>query len=426
MDEIYTPSAEPAPLPGGAGLNSIDVAALLRPIERWLDKARPWHLRFPAALEAIFERDTGAPRRKMLATVVFAGSLAFLLWDLTGFVSNVDPHGRFLHALLIAPAGIVGAAALRHRLSAKRRETLAGIIAASSGVSMSLLWASGAWPDIAMANTGVILTMLIANLVEQLRFPYAVASSSVILGVHGASILLGPAVPVAIAAEVFETAAIAMLVSLFAAWRQERELRSTYLLALRERLRGDALSVHNRALDDLARRDQLTGLPNRRAFDLWLDEPPLARNGGNAASLIVLDIDHFKLYNDHYGHPAGDTCLRRVAACLRDELRSETDFVARVGGEEFAVLLPGIGLQAASATAERLRSAVASMGLPHHAPGAAGVVTISAGVACAPWLEKALARSLVLRADAALYRAKQTGRNHVCVDGDVSRAATAT
>jgi diguanylate cyclase (GGDEF)-like protein len=206
-------------------------------------------------------------------------------------------------------------------------------------------------------------------------------------------------------------------IALLANWRQERENRRAYLLALKERLGRQALSLHNRELDDLARRDALTGLPNRRAFDAWLQTKLAAdsADGAPRVSLIAIDIDHFKPYNDYYGHPAGDQCLRQVASCLREVAREHTELVARIGGEEFAVLLTSPAAHEAATVAEQLRTAVESLALPHDAPGTSGRVTISAGVARAYVLDNIPLPTLAKRADAALYEAKLGGRNQVRV-----------
>jgi diguanylate cyclase (GGDEF)-like protein len=125
----------------------------------------------------------------------------------------------------------------------------------------------------------------------------------------------------------------------------------------------------------------------------------------------MIDIDHFKLYNDHYGHPAGDACLRRVAAALRQTIRG-TDLPARYGGEEFVLVLPGADLAVASEVGERARAAVFALAEPHVA-GVEGVVTISVGVAAVVPSDGISAGQLIKEADAELYVAKHNGRNQV-------------
>jgi diguanylate cyclase (GGDEF)-like protein len=130
-------------------------------------------------------------------------------------------------------------------------------------------------------------------------------------------------------------------------------------------------------------------------------------------ALVLADVDHFKHYNDAYGHQLGDECLRRVAAALADELRRPDDFVARYGGEEFLVILENTDTAAALGMAERLRARVESLAMPHGRSDAAPVVTVSLGVAATRPSRDALPADLLAAADRWLYRAKSAGRNRV-------------
>jgi diguanylate cyclase (GGDEF)-like protein len=172
------------------------------------------------------------------------------------------------------------------------------------------------------------------------------------------------------------------------------------------------LSEANALLAELSATDPLTGLANRRTLEAHVEGEwkRLARSGGDLA-LVMLDVDHFKAYNDSLGHPAGDACLRRVAEALRRLAQRPGDLVARYGGEEFACLLVGLESDQALAHAERLRALVEELQLPHPASGVGPVVTVSLGVA---WARPAPAgnwRKVLAAADGALYRAKARGRN---------------
>lgn len=183
------------------------------------------------------------------------------------------------------------------------------------------------------------------------------------------------------------------------------------LMQARERLQE-----HNRALTVLADHDSLTGLANRRRFEEVLGlEISRAARGGAPLSLLMIDVDFFKRYNDTYGHVAGDDCLRKVARALNDSLVRPADLVARYGGEEFVALLPDTDPAGARLVAERIRSAVMALGIAHTGNGP-GIVTISAGVhtSYANSAAPGAATALVERADALLYQAKQSGRNQVC------------
>ncbi|WP_189613314.1 CHASE domain-containing protein [Saccharospirillum salsuginis] len=177
---------------------------------------------------------------------------------------------------------------------------------------------------------------------------------------------------------------------------------------------------HNRELnatkDQLERislTDSLTGLANRRHFDEFLEtEWKRARRQGNRLSLIMIDIDHFKQYNDEYGHPAGDHCLEQVAQALDSVVGRSTDLVARYGGEEFALVLPDT--DDATGVAEACREAVESLRIPHEYSRVADIITISAGVYTVERPESGMtAESITEKADEALYQAKERGRNQV-------------
>jgi diguanylate cyclase (GGDEF)-like protein len=165
--------------------------------------------------------------------------------------------------------------------------------------------------------------------------------------------------------------------------------------------------------DANAGRDHLTGLANRRSFDKRLiREWQYAFRERLSISLLMIDVDRFKLYNDHYGHIAGDECLRKVASILTEAALRSTDLVARYGGEEFAIILPGAGLHTASVFAERIRQSVAETRLPHTADPQ-GIVTISAGVATVHPSNDIEMTALIERADRALYEAKKRGRDRI-------------
>ncbi|MFY8326441.1 diguanylate cyclase [Pseudoalteromonas sp. ZZD1] len=184
---------------------------------------------------------------------------------------------------------------------------------------------------------------------------------------------------------------------------------------VRARVRNQLLiKQKNDLLEMLASIDGLTEIPNRRYLDENLSrEWRRSRRSSTSLSVILMDIDHFKRYNDCYGHRAGDDCLKRVAHALVGECQRGCDFVARYGGEEFAAVLPGMGKQEALAFANKLRDAVNSLNIPHKASLNAEHVTISLGIATTETGQVYAEQVLLEEADLGLYQAKDSGRDQI-------------
>jgi len=179
--------------------------------------------------------------------------------------------------------------------------------------------------------------------------------------------------------------------------------------------RTEELRLANEHLSRLSFVDELTGLANRRRFNEALEEEwRRARRARTPLALVIADIDAFKLYNDRMGHLEGDRCLVAVAGVFLHAVGRAGDLAARYGGEEFIVLIPGADHGAAAMLAERLRADCEAVALPHPASPVGPVITLSLGVASCVPADQQSAESLIAAADAALYRAKQQGRNRVC------------
>jgi diguanylate cyclase (GGDEF)-like protein len=221
--------------------------------------------------------------------------------------------------------------------------------------------------------------------------------------------------------------------------RRERMLRQTHAALMRSvaqtQAAEQALKAIVRERDQLARAqhkasaeheklarqsatDGLTGITNRRHFDEILGVEWLrASRAGTSLSLLIVDIDHFKRYNDHYGHVAGDECLRQVAQVLQGCVRRAGERLARYGGEEFVILLPGAGMDKAEELAQRCLAAVVSAALPHVASPTARHITVSIGIAQVVPDAMRDPTTLVNAADAAMYRAKTAGRARYALAG---------
>jgi diguanylate cyclase (GGDEF)-like protein len=175
------------------------------------------------------------------------------------------------------------------------------------------------------------------------------------------------------------------------------------------------LKIQSDLLRSMALMDGLTGVANRRKFneDILADWRLCFREQ-KPLSLILVDVDYFKRYNDHYGHPAGDGCLKSIAQALSEAVRRPYDLVARYGGEEFACVLPNTALSGAVEIAERMRERVRTLGIEHAASDVDRVVTISLGVATLTPTRDLEFQALIEAADKQLYEAKNAGRARVC------------
>ena len=176
----------------------------------------------------------------------------------------------------------------------------------------------------------------------------------------------------------------------------------------------DELVALNKKLEALSGQDGLTGVANRRLFDQVLaSEWSRARRKQTPISMIVLDVDHFKQYNDLYGHLEGDECLARIAKAIAGMPMRASDLFARYGGEEFVIVLPETSCETAEKIAEKCRAIVEELQIPHAASVGGGHVTISIGVSALVPSEESEPKSLIDSADKMLYQAKRSGRNRV-------------
>ena len=197
--------------------------------------------------------------------------------------------------------------------------------------------------------------------------------------------------------------------------RTERSLSELLKVRTAELLERTAqLGVANTALEEMATVDPVTGLANRRRFDVFFQQEwQRSRRTHQPLSLLMIDIDHFKAFNDRYGHQRGDECLQEVAAVLRAAAHRPADLACRYGGEEFTVVLAETGATGAFAVAETVRTAIEGLQIRNDdAP--LGVITVSIGVGTRSGEEYGRAADLITACDRALYEAKNAGRNRTC------------
>jgi len=300
-------------------------------------------------------------------------------------------------------------------------ETVLMMTGVGAGASLGWLLTHSSSPYAGLYIAGLVPIVVYGNLVQRFRFRFAFVFSLIIIGISVACAIrrYGQSLPFDLFD--FPLVLLVMLMSgytLIMNYRLELEERRRFEMAVRASALHKKLSASRAQLDLMSRRDPLTGAPNRREFEGYVRErwEALARAGGEMA-LLLMDVDHFKAFNDRYGHPAGDQCLRHVAAILQKTLPAEQGCVARWGGEEFIVALPGMNARQAQIVAQAMCQAVQSAGLRHEGSATADSVTVSVGVAVARPAEGGInVDGLIARADAALYRAKHEGRNRCVVD----------
>lgn len=213
-------------------------------------------------------------------------------------------------------------------------------------------------------------------------------------------------------------------VCLFIAWQLEEREKTEFLQWL---LIGYNMRVNEELQDKLkaqANRDSLTQIANRRAFDKALEnEWNRLRRQQRPLALLYMDIDYFKPFNDTYGHDAGDNCLKQVAAQIQAVLGRPSDLAARIGGEEFVVLLPDTDAEGALVIAANIQAELAQQAIPHESSQVSNLVTLSIGVASQVPDSQSKPKALLKAADAALYQAKASGRNRVQLATGLARTA---
>lgn len=364
-------------------------------------------LAFPAWLEARFERDTGGRRAAILSadlriSVIVYNVLLTGDWFLT---RDTFPLAVILHALvtawMLAVVWLMG-----QNPSARIRELAAASIPAGYVLQIVCIYHLSNSDLASHYLNFVFVAIVYANAVERLRYPHAVGVSVYALTLICAALAVSNHLQAEVLLVQTITFAASIYMTLKANFDLNRDFRRTYLLSLRDRLRLAEV-------DNEAKHDALTGLANRhlleaRAAELWRCGDDLA----SPVAAVLIDIDHFKAYNDLYGHPAGDACLKRVAACMTAELRNDEDLAVRFGGEEFLLLLPKTEMPDAIRVAERLRRAIVTLAIPHEGGERLKTLTATFGVASAT-ISAFSFDQLVSAADVALYAAKHNGRNQV-------------
>lgn len=387
-----------------------------------IDKTLSW-MRFPTALETQFLRE-GASHR--LRYFMISGWLSLIVFNgflLTDYLLAPDVLGLAVKVrlLVFTPTALcvltVGTFARGWVLRHFPPLVLEGVVVGSgvaAGAVLAYLLSASHHPMSQYYHVGLMVVIIYGNLVQRLRFWYALIFSLAVYAMHVGGVLMVTAFNPRLIWPMAAMIGATVVFTLMANYAMERDQRRQYLLSLRRKLVLQDLADLQQRLQKQSRVDALTGVYNRRHFDEYLEQVwRRAQFGRSDVAIIMVDIDHFKQFNDHYGHLIGDTCLIQVAQAMHDSLRRPADLVARLGGEEFVALLPDANAEVATAAAERLRQAIEKLLIPHGESDTSIVVTISVGVGhCRPGPGQ-LAPGLIDMADQALYQAKHAGRNQV-------------
>jgi len=366
---------------------------------------------FDDALERHYERETHESRTRDLNITMMLGGICFLLTALTdiAFVPDIGFDGVLIRvgALPLFLVVIV----FGPQMEPMHREMLMVVAGTVLVLLLAYIPLLSSAPQAALSFMCAIFAIAFGNTTVVPRFRHACIFTALsCIGVGALSIYQGP-YGWAITIELL----LVGLFTLFANYRIERGARLEYLLGEHEKQRAAGLSAEREKLKILSETDALTGVANRAAFNnYWAALYADPAYAGRSAALLLLDVDHFKAYNDHYGHIAGDDCLRAVASKISSTLRNEGDLVARYGGEEFVVCVLDVSPAQARIMAKRLCGGIRALQIPHDGrEDGIGYLTVSIGIATGEIAVHGSIRELIAAADEALYIAKNNGRNRV-------------
>lgn len=376
-----------------------------------------WRLEFSGAFESHFqaaEAHRRYSRYKIMAWLALTLFNVFILTDAL-LLPDIFPLTAYVRLFVFSPLLLLALLWLRHPSSVRFRDGLVMLMVWMAAGTILLFLCLSKHSNVAHYQMGLILVVMFGAILVRLPFWKATVSGlGVVLAYIATASLWVDGLPSDLVINSTLVLFVSVVMSLVANYQMEFDARRSFAQDLLQELNALRLSQANADLQRLSRLDGLTEIANRRAFDeafalAWKD----AQRTQKPLSVIMLDVDAFKNYNDQYGHAAGDVCLQKIAHVLMGALFRSHDMVARYGGEEFVVLLPDTDDVAAFLVAERMLAGVQELQLPHAGNPAAPVVTFSAGVAAVIPLLNLSPQAVLKAADDALYAAKQVGRNRI-------------
>jgi diguanylate cyclase (GGDEF)-like protein len=367
-------------------------------------------LRFSPEIDAAYEQETRVHRILELRRSIAVGLVVYNVYNFTSvfLLPDILALSVILRLVAVTPVSLFLMWLVGH-VDARVREwaiTIGMINAFVVPVFLFYLSDSG----FAAFTFGELpLSLVFGNMLLMLRFRHAVIFTTATFLLAATAALAKAGLPPDLRMAFVIQIATGAFFSLYANWRGEMIRCRSYIREHDARAAAELASRWSKKFEDLSLTDALTGLPNRRALDndlaaLFEQEKPI--------TIMMIDIDHFKLFNDHNGHPAGDDCLRQIAQCLLDVARDARASVARFGGEEFTMVSQQLSELEAARLAYRIVEAIRALKIPHPArTDGCQVVTASVGIARAESATAVSKESVLARADDALYAAKNRGRN---------------
>jgi diguanylate cyclase (GGDEF)-like protein len=377
---------------------------------------RSWlRLQFPAALETRFETDTRRARIWNIRLTVPLGLFFYILFtDADRWIlPDLGWVPISVRLCLVLPTGLFAMWMCGWATDRAREFFISVAISATLLFPLGFMLCSHA-PLAPYTSLVVLLVSMHGNITMRVRFHWACIFSIITVAGMAFVLLCRPDYSPGIRSMIAIATITCVTFGIVANNQLEHAERRSFLHAMLDTIRAEQLSLDKEALSQLSLVDPLTGIANRRAFDRRLIElVRRARAGGPPFALLLVDVDHFKAYNDHYGHPGGDACLVRVGQLLRDSTGRRQDLVARYGGEEFAILLSDCDAEDGLRIGQALCRTIGDAGIEHLNRSDGEVfVSVSIGVAAGALPGTSCnADDIVAAADRNLYTAKHEGRN---------------
>lgn len=373
-------------------------------------------IKFPDELESYFNEYDMPIRKKRFIIMGLIGLFfynIFMVGDML-MLPDIYQTAWLIRGVIVTPIAVISLLLLKFNIMRKDADFIASMVIFSIAASILLMLLISNHPNVVHYHTGILVVITFSNLIMMPRFNYALLFSLAICLLYVLTALNITLMDKEIVTNSCFVLFANTLLTLVGNFHLRLEQRREFLFKLLRQIDSIKLEESNRLLEKISISDKLTNLSNRRHFDFTFDkEWKSSLRTNSPISMIFIDIDYFKNYNDYYGHPQGDACLKMIAKALSNSIKRPRDFVARYGGEEFVILLPDIKLSGASVIAEKIRQSIEKLKIPHEVSPRGSFVTISLGVASLVPTDENEANDLTLYADKALYVAKSEGKNRV-------------